>query len=174
VDAFEALVDQLYGQEWVVYCKPPFGGPEQVLQYLGRYTHRVAISNQRLVRMDGEQVVFTWKDYADGSRVKEMSLSAEEFIRRFLLHVLPEGFVRIRYYGLLACRRRKEELALCRQLLGEAPEGSAEPGPVAWHDLLQRLTGVDPLLCPGCGQSRLRQVEEVPPERGRPQDRAPP
>lgn len=174
VAAFEALVDQLYGQEWVVYCKPPFGGPEQVVQYLGRYTHRVAISNHRLVRLDGEHVVFTWKDYADDSRVKEMSLPAEEFIRRFLLHVLPEGFVRIRYYGVLACRHRKEELALCRKLLGEAPEDSAAPSRVEWQELLQRLTGLDPLLCPGCGQSRLRLVEEVPPEKGHLRDRAPP
>ena len=170
---FEALIDQLYGQEWVVYCKPPFGGPEQVLQYLGRYTHRVAISSHRLLRLDGDHVVFTWKDYAAGSEVKEMALPAEEFIRRFLLHVLPEGFVRIRYYGLLACRHRKKELALCRALLWQAPP-EAEPTPVDWQALVQRLTGLDPLLCPGCGLSRLRLMEEVPPERGRPQDRAPP
>lgn len=153
--------------------KPPFGGPEQVLQYLGRYTHRVAISNHRLLRLDGDHVVFTWKDYAAGSEVKEMALPAEEFIRRFLLHVLPEGFVRIRYYGLLACRHRKKELVLCRALLGQAPP-EAEPAPVDWQALVQRLTGLDPLLCPGCGLSRLRLTEEVPPERGRPQDRAPP
>jgi hypothetical protein len=119
-------------------------------------------------------VVFTWKAYADDSRVKEMSLPAEEFIRRFLLHVLPEGFGRIRYYGLLACRHRKEELALCRKLLGEVAEDSVEPGSVDWQELLQRLTGLDSLLCPGCGQSRLRLVEEILPEKGHSRDRAPP
>jgi hypothetical protein len=173
--AFQSMVDELYGKEWVVYCKPPFGGPEAVLEYLGRYTHRVAISNHRLLRMDGDQVVFTWRDYAHGSRLKQMSLPAEEFIRRFLLHVLPEGFVRIRYYGLLACRNREKELALCRQLLGqEAPVTPADERQ-DWRDLLEQLTGSDPLLCPGCGTGHLRLVEELAPEpAGTRRDRAPP
>src|SRR6185295_18526702 len=128
-----------------VYSKPPFGGPEQVLAYLARYTHRVAITNQRLVRLEGDSVVFTWKDYAHGGVQREMSLPAEEFIRRFLLHVLPDRFVRIRYYGLLANRCRQENLALCRQLLGDRPLPkallAAEP---SWQERLQRLTGIDP------------------------------
>ena len=158
----------------MIYCKPPFGGPEAVLEYLGRYTHRVAISNSRLLRVEGDQVVFTWRDYAHGSRMKQMSLSAEEIIRRFLLHVLPEGFVRIRYYGLLACRNREKELSLCRQILGQAePVAPALERP-DWKDL-ERLTGKDPLLCPGCGTGQLRLIEELAPgSAGARRDRAPP
>jgi hypothetical protein len=103
--------------EWVVYAKKPFAGPEQVLQYVGRYTHRVAITNHRVLDIDGGKVQFRWKDYRDDSRQKTMILAANEFIRRFLLHALPEGFQRIRYYGFLANRYRAEKLALCRQLL---------------------------------------------------------
>jgi hypothetical protein len=110
-------LDALYRKSWVVYCKPPFGSPEQVLAYLARYTHRVAITNSRLVRIEGEAVTFTWKDYADHERQREMTLTGEEFLRRFLLHVLPDRFVRIRYYGLLANRHREKALALCRQVL---------------------------------------------------------
>ena len=120
--------------EWVVYAKPPFGGPEQVLKYLARYTHRVAISNRRLVALEDGEVTFHWKDYAHGGGQKTMTLKATEFIRRFLLHVLPSGFVRIRHYGFLANRVCREKLALCRALLGVeatpepvAAEPSAEP-----------------------------------------------
>ena len=102
----------------MVYAKRPFGGPEQVLNYLGRYTHRVAISNNRLLDIDHGQVSFHWKDYRDGDRQKTMTLEADEFIRRFLLHVLPDGFQRIRHYGFLGHRYRQAKLALCRQLLG--------------------------------------------------------
>jgi putative transposase len=104
--------------EWVVYAKRPFGGPEQVLKYLARYTHRVAISNRRLLSLEDGRVTFEWKDYANGNQTKMMILEAVEFIRRFLLHVLPSGFVRIRHFGFLANRVRKEKLALCRSLLG--------------------------------------------------------
>jgi hypothetical protein len=165
----------LYRKSWVVYCKPPFGSPEQVLAYLARYTHRVAISNPRLVRLEDEEVTFTWKDYAQGQRLREMTLSGEEFLRRFLLHVLPERFVRIRYYGLLANRHREQALALCREVL---------PGPPArprltksdWQSLLQSLTGVDPMRCEVCGQNALHLVEELAPEgsRQRREPRAPP
>ena len=103
--------------EWVVYAKRPFGGPEQVLKYLARYTHRVAISNRRLLSMEDGRVTFEWKDYAAGNQTKTMTLEAVEFIRRFLLHVLPSGFVHIRHFGFLANRKRKEKLALCRSLL---------------------------------------------------------
>ena len=106
---------------WKVYAKPPFAGPEQVLKYVARYTHRVAISNDRLLGLDDGKVQFRWKDYRDNSRHKTMTLAAEKFIRRFLLHVLPEGFQRIRYYGFLANRYRAEKLALCRQLLQTPP-----------------------------------------------------
>jgi hypothetical protein len=107
----------LYGKDWVVYAKPPFGGPEQVLKYLARYTHRVAISNHRLVKLEADRVTFRYKDYADAHRQKTMMLDAVEFLRRFVQHVLPKGFVKIRHYGLLANGQREEKLALCRRLL---------------------------------------------------------
>lgn len=147
--------------EWVVYAKPPFGGPEQVLKYLARYTHRVAISNRRLIDLEDDKVRFHWKDYAHGGGQKTMTLKATEFIRRFLLHVLPSGFVRIRHYGFLANRVCQEKLALCRRLLGveTAPEliGSdpcAEPqetveGQPAAH------------VCPSCGEGRMVIVETL-------------
>lgn len=155
----------------MVYCKPPFGSPEQVLAYLGRYTHRVALSNSRLVRIDDEGVTFTWKDYADQDRIREMTLSGEEFLRRFLLHVLPERFVRIRYFGLLANRHRQEALARCREVL---PEGSPRPkvAKTAWRELYQKLTGLDPSQCEVCGQKALRLAQELSPVRRR--ERPPP
>jgi hypothetical protein len=118
---FEALCQQVARIKWVVFVKPPFGGPEQVLKYLARYTHRVAISNRRLVSMEGDRVSFEYKDYADANKTKIMTLEAPEFIRRFLLHVLPSGFVRIRQFGFLANRARRIKLALCRALLGATP-----------------------------------------------------
>jgi hypothetical protein len=119
--AFEVLCRQARRIEWVVFVKPPFGGPAQVLKYLARYTHRVAISNQRLLSMENGRVTFAYKDYADGNKSKVMTLDATEFIRRFLLHILPRGFVRIRQFGFLANRTRGKKLALCRALLGAIP-----------------------------------------------------
>jgi hypothetical protein len=157
-------LDALYRKSWVVYCKPPFGSPEQVLAYLARYTHRIAITNSRLVRLEGEQVTFTWKDYADHDRMREMTLSGEEFLRRFLLHVLPDRFVRIRYYGLLANRHREKALALCREVL-PGPPTRPKPPKTDWRDRLQSLTGIDPMRCEICGQKALRRVGEVAPAR---------
>jgi hypothetical protein len=155
--AFPAFLATLRTQDWVVYAKPPFGGPGQVLEYLGRYTHRVAISNDRLVSGDANHVRFRWKDYTRGNRVKTMTLPAEEFLRRFLLHVLPGGFVRIRHFGLFANRGRTAKLARCRALLAAAPPPPpAAPEPVA--SLLFRLTGVDIEQCPVCHVGRLRIV----------------
>jgi len=125
--AFEALCQKVGRMEWVVYAKRPFGGPEQVLKYLARYTHRVAISNRRLLSMEDGRVTFEWKDYAGGSQTKTMTLEAVEFIRRFLLHVLPSSFVHIRNFGFLANRKRKEKLALCRSLL-DGTQGVSGPG----------------------------------------------
>jgi hypothetical protein len=116
--AFEALLSPLYRVEWVVYAKPPFAGPQTVLRYLGRYTHRIALSNERLVGLDSDDVLFSYKDRAADDGWKTMRLPALEFIRRFLLHVLPDHFVRLRYFGLLAHRHRRRLLALCRALLG--------------------------------------------------------
>jgi len=122
--AFEALCRTAKQTKWVVFAKPPFGGPEQVLKYLARYTHRVAISNRRLLSIEDGRVRFEYKDYADGNQVKVMELAATEFIRRFLLHILPSGFVRIRHYGFLANRERRKKLASCHALLGvSTPSG---------------------------------------------------
>src|SRR5271167_572366 len=115
---FAKLLRRLHRHDWVVYAKPAFGGPLQVLRYLGRYTHRVAISNHRLLAFEAERVSFRWKDYAHGGKQSRMTLAGTEFLRRFFLHVLPRGFVRIRYFGFLANRFRLSRLALCRQLLG--------------------------------------------------------
>lgn len=161
---------KLYRKSWVVYCKPPFGSPRQVLAYLARYTHRVAISNPRLVRLEGEEVTFAWKDYAQGQRIREMTLSGEEFLRRFLLHVLPERFVRIRYYGLLANRHREQALALCREVVSGAPIRT-KLTKSDWQSLLQSLTGLDPTRCEVCGQNALRPIGELAPAQA---PRAPP
>jgi hypothetical protein len=144
--AFQTYLAPLYETDWVVYSKPPFGGPAQVLKYLSRYTHRVAISNRRLVDMKDGRVSFLWRDYAHGSRRKLMTLGATEFIRRFLLHILPKGFVRIRHYGFLANRTRKQNLAVCRELLGaQAPTKSAQPDGTHIEERSQPS-----ILCPVC------------------------
>jgi hypothetical protein len=140
---FRALLRSSFRQDWIVYAKPPFGGPQYVLHYLARYTHRVAISNHRLVAFQDGQVTFRWKDYAHGNKKRKMTLTADEFLRRFLLHVLPKGFVRIRFFGFLASRRRATLLPICRQLLpAQPPSCSACPAspqpPPSWS-------------CPRCG-----------------------
>jgi hypothetical protein len=153
--AFAAWLAPLYGQEWVVYAKPPFGGPAQVLKYLARYTHRVAISNSRLVALDDNQVTFRYKDYAGGRRPKTMVLAAHEFIRRFLQHVLPSGFVKIRHYGLLANRYREANLRLCRALLLVVTLAAAV--------LAAGGAGTaDSSSCPHCGGTDWRTVAHTP------------
>jgi hypothetical protein len=160
--AFAAWLAGLRQHAWVVYAKRPFGGPTQVLEYLGRYTHRVAISNDRLVSHTDGIVHFRWKDYADGARVKVMALEAEEFIRRFLLHVVPGGFVRIRHFGFLANRARRAKLAQCRALLAQAPAPAAAASESV-AALMLRLTGIDIERCPLCHQGRLHVTEILPP-----------
>jgi Putative transposase/Transposase zinc-binding domain len=118
---FAAFLRTLFRQDWVVYAKPAFGGPEQVIRYLGRYTHRVAISNHRLISLDSDHVTFRWRDYAGGNKIRTMTVSTEEFIRRFLFHVLPKGFVRIRHFGVMANYQRSASIALCRKLLNMSP-----------------------------------------------------
>ncbi|MCA9595900.1 MAG: IS91 family transposase [Ottowia sp.] len=150
--------------EWVVYAKPPFGGPERVLEYLGRYTHRVAIANSRLVAFADGQVAFRWKDYRHASRKKVMRLEAGEFVRRFLLHVLPSGFQRIRHYGWLANRSRAAKLERCRQLLDvPAPVSVPADEPTDYRDRYQRLTGVSLWECPHCRRGRMVCIESLPP-----------
>ena len=148
----KSYLEPLYRKEWIVYAKPPFGGPHRVLKYLARYTHRVAISNGRLVSMDEDAVTFRWKDYAHGSRRGVMTLQAVEFLRRFLLHTLPKRFVRIRTYGFLANRVRAERLARCRALLG------------AEHQAVQvehsdEAKGSPPLACPKCGEGAMLCID---------------
>jgi hypothetical protein len=161
--AFLGLTTALRQKEWVVYAKPPFGGPEQVLKYLARYTHRVAISNSRLLKIEDDRVHFTWKDYADGHKDKAMALPAFEFIRRFLQHVLPSGFVRIRHYGLLANRHREEKLQHCRQLLGVEWSLNAEVPTAAPTPACQEAAEAVPsrTRCPSCGEGRMLWVEDV-------------
>jgi hypothetical protein len=144
---------------WKVYAKPPFGGPDQVLKYVARYTHRVAISNDRLLGLDDGKVQFRWKDYRDNSRHKTMTLVAEEFIRRFLLHVLPEGFQRIRYYGFLANRYRAEKLALCRQLLQIPPPAPNHEVKKDYRDRYEEITGVSLKTCPQCHHGTMIVIE---------------
>ena len=158
----ERLKTALRSNNWVVYSKAPFAGAEQVLAYLGRYTHKTAIGNHRLVDFDGEHVRFRWRDYADGNKVKVMRLDADEFVRRFLLHVLPRGFTRLRHYGLLANRCRARKLALCRGLLGQpAPE---PPEPETAQEMMLRLTGIDITVCRQCGEGTLPQILVLEPQ----------
>ena len=153
--AFRRLCAGLRAREWWVYANPPFGGPEQVLAYLGRYTHRVAISNHRLLSLKDGKVTFSWKDYRHGNQPSLMTLSTDEFIRRFLLHVLPRGFQRIRQFGLLANRRRRVQLARCRQLLGTATQ-AAMPLPSDYKSLYQTVTGESLEHCPACRIGKLK------------------
>jgi hypothetical protein len=150
--------------EWVVYAKRPFAGPEQVLDYVGRYTHRVAISNNRLLDIAEGKVTFNYKDYRHGGQQKTMTLQAEEFIRRFLLHVLPEGFQRIRYYGFLANRYREQKLARCRELLG-MPAAQSPPSEASkdYSERYEELTGSSLWKCPVCHQGRMLVIEILPP-----------
>ena len=158
--AFARYLAPVARAEWVVYAKAPFGGPERVLEYLGRYTHRVAIANSRLVEFDNGEVAFQWKDYRHESRHKVMRLQADEFVRRFLLHVLPSGFQRIRHYGLLANRTRDAKLARCRQLLDSPPPvPAATEEPEDYRDRYERLTGVSLWDCPLCKHGRMICIE---------------
>jgi hypothetical protein len=150
------------GPASIVYAKAPFDGPQQVLRYVARYTHRVAISNDRLLDIEDGKVSFSWKDYRDDNQRKTMTLAAEEFIRRFLIHVLPKGFQRIRHYGFLANCRRGQKLALCRQLLRMPPH---EPGCYLRKDYRQRyeeLTGRSLTQCPVCQQGEMLVIEILP------------
>ena len=145
---FADFLDSLFRQKWVVYAKPAFGSPSRVLRYLGRYTHRVAISNHRLLAFDGEEVAFRWKDYAHGNKQRKMTISGIEFLRRFSQHILPRGFVRIRQFGFLTNRRRSEYLALARRLL------SADAG--AAKAVSQASAVLPTWCCPHChGEMRI-------------------
>jgi hypothetical protein len=157
---FASFISGLYQTDWVTYCKPPFEGPAKVIDYLGRYTHRVAISNNRIVSMDDGFVTFSWRDYSDSNKVKLMKLTAVEFIRRFFMHVLPSGFRKIRHYGILASRDKKSRIARCKKFTHTSKN-------ISIHDLslvniLVRIFGHDFNLCPVCRLGHMNKASPVP------------
>jgi hypothetical protein len=166
-EAFAARLEVLHGSDWVVFAKPPFASPEPVLAYLGRYTHRVAIANSRLTRFADGQIDFTWKDYRHHGKTKTMRLAADEFIRRFLLHTLPDGFHRIRHLGFLANGHRSDKLRLCRALLAAPPP--EPPLPQSYRERHRQVTGEALDICPNCGG----QMQERGPLPRRPPPRHP-
>jgi hypothetical protein len=170
--AFSEYLAQARQKDWVVYAKPPFGGPAQVIEYLGRYTHRVALSNERLLRVSNGDVTFQWKDYRHKHKHKSrcMTLDADEFIRRFLIHTLPPGFQRIRYFGFMGNRRRAENLALCRRLLN--PAADLLPKPEQCRSTVRESAPRPPAPCPECGRGEMIRLGIVPAIRwpAKPQD----
>lgn len=159
-DQFRALIESLYSKDWVVYLKEPFAGPSQAISYLGRYTHRVAISNERIKKVDDGGVTFSYRDRKDSNRIKEATLSGHEFIRRFSAHILPRYFTRIRHFGFLANRNRKKNINLVRGILGLTPQ--VEFRPESTKELMLRLAGVDITLCPRCHVGCLRVNYQIP------------
>ncbi|MDR3587205.1 MAG: IS91 family transposase [Desulfosporosinus sp.] len=151
---FEKLLSSLYGKEWVVYCKPPFKNAACVVEYLGRYTHRVAISNKRIVSIEKDTVTFKWRDYKDASKQKYMTLSADEFIRRFLIHILPGRFMKIRHYGLLGNRNKNTKLKICKQLTHTPLITKEKPSTL---QLIKKITGLDLSKCPNCGSEKPKR-----------------
>jgi hypothetical protein len=160
--AFEAFLQPLYHKDWVVFAKAPFAGPEQVLQYLGRYTHRVGISNARIQEVTDQHVTFTYRDRKDQNRKKLMTLEGVEFLRRFFLHVLPKGFTRIRHYGFLGNAVRHANLAIIREILGEAKPEPMEETPV---ERMARVYGIELDLCPCCRRGRMKNQRVLLPVR---------
>jgi hypothetical protein len=163
---FEVFRGQFYHKKGVVYCKPPFDGAEGVLKYLGRYTHRIAISNNRILKLQDGNVYFRWRDNADGDKQKTMTLKADDFIRRFLLHLPPHRYMRIRHFGLLANRSRKDNIALCRELIGSCKTVTKEKkNTETWQDQLLRICGIDINTCPVCKKGTMVMVELLLPSR---------
>jgi len=151
---FEKLLSSLYNKEWIVYCKPPFKNAACVVEYLGRYSHRVAISNKRIVSIEKDKVSFKWRDYKDDNKHKVMTLSADEFIRRFLIHILPSGFMKIRHYGLMGNRNKTTTLKICKQLT-HTPLLTKEKASTL--QLIKKLTGIDLSKCPNCGSEKPKR-----------------
>ena len=158
---FNNLIKKLKTKKWIMYAKRPFAGPEKVLEYLGRYTHRVALSNHRIVSIDDATVTFTYKDRNDDNKAKRMKLKADEFIRRFLLHVLPQGFVKIRYFGFMFHRDKQQNIELIRKLLG-AVTVLTEKVTETIQQIMLRVTGIDISLCPKCGKGHMIPVVKIP------------
>jgi predicted Zn-ribbon and HTH transcriptional regulator len=158
---FEQLLVKAANKKWLAYSKAPFGGPEQVLEYLGRYTHRVAITNNRIQSIDNGSVTFSYRDRSDDNKVKELTLPVDKFIRRFLLHILPNGFMKIRYFGFLAHTNKRKSIPLLRQLIGssvELPEKIEE----TVQEMMLRLTGEDISTCPECKKGKMKIIKELP------------
>jgi hypothetical protein len=158
---FSELIARLRSKDWVVYSKKPFAGPEEVLEYIGRYTHRIAISNNRIVDVKDGKVTFTYRDRKNNNTLRLMTLDAAEFIRRFLLHVLPEGFMKIRHFGFLSNRRKKEKVQHCRELMGDntpRPERAKKTA----GELMLELTGIDITSCPCCRKGHMAIILEMP------------
>ena len=164
-EEFGKLKNQLYGKTWVTFCKQSFGGPEQVLEYLSRYTHRVAISNDRLIKLENDRVYFKWKNYHKDGKLEETSLEVFEFIRRFLLHVLPKGYFKIRYYGILASRNR-QNLWTAQEILGrceDVSERKNEEDEKSFEEWFLELTGIEAGICPYCKKGRLIRKAQLSP-----------
>ena len=157
---FAQLLESLLETTWIAYAKRPFAGPEQVLEYLGRYTHRVAITNNRIISIDNGKVTFTYRDRQDNNTIKPMDLTADEFIRRFLLHILPRGFMKIRYFGFLAHTNKKQAVALIRRLLGVTTEGEKTKETIP--EMMLRLTGTDITCCPRCKKGTMTIIKRLP------------
>ncbi len=164
-ERFFKLIEIVRAKQWITYSKQPFGGPEQVLEYLGRYTHRVALTNNRIIAINNDMVTFSYRDSSDGDKIKELTVRADEFIRRFLIHVLPSGFVKIRYYGFLAHANKKACIPLLRNLIDPRAE-HCEKLIETVEEMMLRLVGVDISLCPVCGQGKMIIIEtlSVPPD----------
>lgn len=154
---FNKFLATHYDKEWVVYCKPPFKNAAYVVEYLGRYTHRVAISNTRIVKVENGYVTFNWRDYKDNNKKKLMTVSAEEFIRRFLIHILPDRLMKIRHYGLLGNRNKSTKLKLCKKLTNTLISLIPEQK-LSAMELIKKLTGRDFSLCPCCGTGHLSRA----------------
>jgi len=155
---FNAFLSQLYQKEWIVYCKPPFKNASSVVEYLGRYTHRVAISNSRIVKLEDDQVSFKWRDYKDNNQWKVMTVSANEFIRRFLIHILPHRFMKIRHYGFLGNRNKSIKLVVCKKLTDTPMFPFIR---ASTNELIQKIIGKDILRCPQCGSPKLRRCMSI-------------
>ena len=164
-DIFNVFKDNLYKKEWIVYSKPPFSSAEYVLQYLGRYTHRVAISNNRIIKVDKEKVVFKWRDYKDKSKEKIMSLKPEEFIRRFSMHILPDRFVKIRHYGILGNRNKKLKFKRCIEIFRVKPK---EFENLSAAELFFKLTGIKIGKCKNCEKGNLIKIGKLMPRSASP------
>ena len=157
---FQKMLTDLWNKQWITYAKQPFGGPEKVLEYLGRYTHRVALTNNRIIAIDNDRVRFKYRDRSDDNKEKELTLSAYEFIRRFLLHVLPSGFTKIRYYGFLAHANKKTCIQLIRSLISTTNEYTKKLEENV-QEMMLRVTGVDISCCPQCGKGKLVYLRPI-------------